>query len=77
MPVDEHFTWWFRGEGAIRPKSPPMQWSGWEGEPSWRVDCAELVRRLDRVTSYDGGVGQAVREYSPPMLLTDTELCGE
>jgi hypothetical protein len=47
MPVDERFTWWFRGEGAIRPRFPPMQWSGWEGGASWRVDRAELVRRLD------------------------------
>jgi hypothetical protein len=47
MPVDGHFTWWFRGEGAIGPRLPPMQWSGWEGWASWRVDCAKLVRRLD------------------------------
>ncbi len=65
MPVDELFTWWFRGEGAIRPRA------------SWRVDRAELIRRLDRVTSSDGGVGQAVGVYSPPTLLKDTELCGE
>ena len=54
MPIDELFTWWFVGEGAIRPKA------------SWRVDRAKLVRRLDRVTSSDGGVGQAVGVYSPP-----------
>ncbi len=77
MPVDGRFTWWFRGEGAIRLMLPPMQWSGWEGGSSWWVDPAKLVRRLDRVASSDGGVGQAVGVYSPPMLLKDTELCGE
>jgi hypothetical protein len=77
MPINGRFTWWFRGEGAIRPRLPPMQWSGWEGGASWLVDPAERVRRLDQVASSDGRVGQAVGVYSPPMLLKDTELCGE
>ncbi len=77
MPVDGQFTWWFRGEGAIRPMLPPLQWNGWEGGLSWRVDTAELVRRRDRVASSDGGVVQAVGVYSPPMLLKYMELCGE
>ena len=38
---------------------------------------AVLVRRLCQVASSDGGVVQAVGVYSPPMLLKDTELCGE
>ncbi len=79
MPVDGRFTWWFRGEGAIGPRFPPMQWCGWEweGGTSWREDRAELIRRLDLVASSDGGVGRIVGVYSPPMLLKDTELCGE
>ena len=65
------------GEGAIGPLLPSLQWCGWEGGTSWRVGTAELVRRLCRVASSDGGVVQAVGVYSPPMLLKDTELCGE
>jgi hypothetical protein len=66
MPVDGRFTWWFIGVGAIRPRLPLMKCSGWEGGTSWRVDHAKFVRRLDRVASSDGGVGQAVGVYFPP-----------
>ena len=45
---------------------------------SWREDRAELIRRLDRVASSDGGGVRAVGVYSPLMLVKDTELwCGE
>jgi hypothetical protein len=56
---------------------PRLQCSGWEGGSSWRVDTAELVRQRDRFASSDGEVCQAVGVYFPPMLLKDTELCGE
>ena len=44
---------------------------------SWQEDRAELIRRLDQVASSDGGGVRAAGVYSPPMLVKDTELCGE
>jgi hypothetical protein len=57
--------------GCHQTQAPPCN----DWLMSWLVNCAKLVRQLDRVASSIGGVGQAIRVHSPHALEGHGAVC--